>query len=255
MTIDNTAPVINLGVVPLVIITNSYLLSVNIVEGGSTNTYIKINGDIIGPFTQKEFSYLIEFEADGTKVIEITSTDAAGNSHIKNIEITRNTGPLIGQILSPLPNTSVNSRIVSFIVSANKPIAQLKINGVIYPYTGQKLTEIAWAAFNLIRRKYYFFRYELFNKKELPMNEKNKTDDEILDNTAADGAVCIVKQKRKRSGPIPGGRAVDRVVRYKERRGGRAFTLRVHFDFDSSTAMDKERLITQLKSILKKLEL
>ncbi len=59
-----------------------------------------------------------------------------------------------------------------------------------------------------------------------------------------------VASAKKRSGPIPGGRSVDRVIKCKERRGGMAFTLRVHFDFDKSSDGDHERL----KRALKKLE-
>lgn len=87
------------------------------------------------------------------------------------------------------------------------------------------------------------------------MNEKNKANDEILENTTADAATSITKPKRKRSGPIPGGRAVDRVIRYKERRGGRAFTLSVHFDFDKTTFGDRQRLLCELKKVLKILEI
>lgn len=59
---------------------------------------------------------------------------------------------------------------------------------------------------------------------------------------------------RRPSGPIPGGRAVDRVIRYNERRGGRGFTLKVHFDFDKTGEGDRARLITQLRELLNKLE-
>ena len=52
---------------------------------------------------------------------------------------------------------------------------------------------------------------------------------------------------------IPGGRSVDRVIKYKERRGGMAFTLRVHFDFDKSSDGDRERLKRALKKILERL--
>jgi hypothetical protein len=142
ITVDNIAPIIN-AEAPLVVITDNYLLSVNVVEESNVSTYIKIDSEVIGPFTQKDFSYLIEFTGDGTKNIEITSTDSAGNVAVKNLKITRNTGPLIGQVLSPLPNTSVNSRLVNFVISANKPISQIKINSVAYNYSGLKLTEIA----------------------------------------------------------------------------------------------------------------
>jgi ParB family chromosome partitioning protein len=60
--------------------------------------------------------------------------------------------------------------------------------------------------------------------------------------------------ERRPSGPIPGGHAVDRVIRFNERRGGRGFTLRVHFDFDKSSAGDRERLLDHLRELIKKLE-
>ena len=59
---------------------------------------------------------------------------------------------------------------------------------------------------------------------------------------------------RKPSGPIPGGRSVERVVAYRERRQGQAFSLRVNFDFDKTSVGDRERLLKQLKDIVKKLE-
>jgi hypothetical protein len=59
---------------------------------------------------------------------------------------------------------------------------------------------------------------------------------------------------RKLSGPIPGGRAVDRVIQYTERRGGQAFTLRVNFDFDKSSDGDKYRIVNELRRLLKRFE-
>lgn len=63
-----------------------------------------------------------------------------------------------------------------------------------------------------------------------------------------------VQEARKPSGPIPGGRAVERVIAYRERRQGQAFSLRVNFDFDKTTEGDRERLLKQLKDIIKKIE-
>jgi ParB family chromosome partitioning protein len=62
------------------------------------------------------------------------------------------------------------------------------------------------------------------------------------------------KKERKSSGPIPGGKSVDRVIKYSERRGGRCFNLRVNFDFDKTGSGDRERLLRQLHSIIKKIE-
>ena len=59
---------------------------------------------------------------------------------------------------------------------------------------------------------------------------------------------------RKPSGPIPGGHAVDRVIRYNERRGGKGFTLKIHFDFDKSSEGDRERLLTRLRELIGRLE-
>ena len=63
-----------------------------------------------------------------------------------------------------------------------------------------------------------------------------------------------INSKRKRSGPIPGGRSVDRVFQYKERRGGLAFTLRVNFDYEKTPSAGKVRLLDELKKIVRKLE-
>ena len=59
---------------------------------------------------------------------------------------------------------------------------------------------------------------------------------------------------RKPSGPIPGGHAVDRVIRYNERRGGKGFTLKIHFDFDKSSDGDRDRLLTRLRELIGRLE-
>lgn len=67
--------------------------------------------------------------------------------------------------------------------------------------------------------------------------------------------VQAVRQGRKPSGAIPGGHAVDRVVRYNERRGGMGFTLKVHFDFDKSSDGDRQRLLNQLRQLITRLEL
>lgn len=60
--------------------------------------------------------------------------------------------------------------------------------------------------------------------------------------------------ERKPSGPIPGGHAIDRVIRYNERRGGKGFTLKVHFDFEKSSEGDRDRLLTRLRELIKRLE-
>lgn len=59
---------------------------------------------------------------------------------------------------------------------------------------------------------------------------------------------------RRASGPIPGGLAVDRVLKFSERRDGRGFTLRVHFDFDRSSEGDRNRLLNRLREIIDRLE-
>ncbi len=77
---------------------------------------------------------------------------------------------------------------------------------------------------------------------------------EILTRQERPTVQTVRHETRKPSGPISGGHAVDRVIRYNERRNGRGFTLKVHFDFERSSEGDRERLLSQLRELIKKLE-
>jgi len=58
---------------------------------------------------------------------------------------------------------------------------------------------------------------------------------------------------RKPSGALPGGRSVATPLQYRERRGGLAFSVRINVDMEKTPQADRDRVIAQLQTILKKL--
>lgn len=86
------------------------------------------------------------------------------------------------------------------------------------------------------------------------VKEPNKAIDAVKKGDVKSSKDLRLNSDRQKSGPIPGGHAVDRVIHYKESKKGKKFVLRVHFDFDQSGVGEKDRLIKQLRDILKKLE-
>lgn len=67
--------------------------------------------------------------------------------------------------------------------------------------------------------------------------------------------IVDVISERKSSGPLPGGRSSGQsVLQYKERRGGKAFSLRLNYDLEKTGKNDIERIVSKLEEILKKLK-
>lgn len=64
--------------------------------------------------------------------------------------------------------------------------------------------------------------------------------------------VADARTGRAPSGALPGGRAVATPIKLREHKTG--FTLKVHFDFEKSAIGDRERVISQLELILKRLK-
>lgn len=129
---DLVAPVIATPSVPTHVYMQelSYLLPISIQESGETRTYIEVDGQSIGPFTEKSFSYLVQFPQDGTKEIRITATDAAENQSIKTVKITRDTGPFLVEFVSPLPNAVFSEKSFTVQIRANRPMMFGNINGI-----------------------------------------------------------------------------------------------------------------------------
>lgn len=138
--LDNIPPEISITPPPAVIVAASYLLSVGITDVNSTSTKIIIDGIESAPTFEKNFSYLIEFAGDQTKSITVSSTDGAGNNSTKNVKIKRDTSPLLVQFLSPLPNTTIGTRVFEVEISGSRPLANINLNGQDYPVANQALS-------------------------------------------------------------------------------------------------------------------
>ena len=67
------------------------------------------------------------------------------------------------------------------------------------------------------------------------------------------GEVNTVKEARKKSGPLAGGRFVTGAVQIKERGNGTGFSLRVNYDESRTPSESKEKIITVLEKVLQKL--
>jgi ParB family chromosome partitioning protein len=78
---------------------------------------------------------------------------------------------------------------------------------------------------------------------------------------AADGTKEAIRQARadiedkarRQSGPLPGGRSVAQTFHFRERRDGKAFSLRVNFDAEKTPPGTREEIIRKLEAILVRL--
>lgn len=141
ISLDNQAPALLQPVSSLIYsLENQYLLGVLISDESATSTSLTIGNTVIGPFTEKQFSYLLEFTQDETKNITISTVDAAGNTTSKVVKVVRDSKPLSAHVLSPNLNTSVNTKTVQVVIEASKPIASVVALGMSYDFTDNKTT-------------------------------------------------------------------------------------------------------------------
>lgn len=88
--------------------------------------------------------------------------------------------------------------------------------------------------------------------KSILFEAADSKDPAMLESLASNKAPTV-REARARSGPLPGGRAIATPIQYRERRGGKAFNLRLSWDSEKTPSADRERMITQLQDIIKKL--
>ncbi|MGZ3724437.1 MAG: Ig-like domain-containing protein [Pseudobdellovibrio sp.] len=137
--LDNTPPVITLpSDLPVMVNTNSYSLHIIVTDDNATQTTVKVNDVYSAPFSEKDFTYLIDFSTDGNRNIEISSQDPAGNITTKTFTISKNSQPFLAQIAAPLPDTTINSTIAVLQILGNKPIKKVQINAITYNFTQNK---------------------------------------------------------------------------------------------------------------------
>ncbi len=128
--LDNSAPTITIGSYDSLTNQNSINLPITITDANSTQTNIKVNGELIlENYSLKSFTFAAPLNNEGTNTIEVSTTDLAGNqSQIQSITINRDTVPPKLSQLFPEDTAIFNSLSVLVTGHTSELLSGLTIN-------------------------------------------------------------------------------------------------------------------------------
>lgn len=141
--LDQVAPVITTNVIPPVISTNEFDLTVTITENSGVTTELYVDDLLQLTTSEKLFTYKVIFDQNQqvqSKKINIISKDNAQNQSNTVLTIVKDISPLLVQIISPQNQSILSSPIVEVRARANKPLAVAKINGQIVQISSDQLS-------------------------------------------------------------------------------------------------------------------
>lgn len=129
---DTDAPQIA-AELPAFIAADSYDLSISIYDEQDVTTSVYVDGVEVITQTEKQFVFTIEFDPalqSQIKVVKIVSVDSNNKKSEKILAAVKNTTPLSLEVVSPVPNSVVESEEAFVHVVANKLLQQTAtING------------------------------------------------------------------------------------------------------------------------------
>lgn len=134
IVMDQAAPVITTNQIPVIISGNEFDVVVTITEASSVETQVFVDDQLQLTTSNKSFVYKVTFnssQAIQSRKVNIVSKDSAQNISNYTFTITKDTSPLMVQIISPQNQSILDSPVVEIRAKANKPLAVAKVNGQI----------------------------------------------------------------------------------------------------------------------------
>ncbi len=130
--IDRTAPAITIGL-PDGKLTNlmNYDVPIQINDLSPAQTSIYVNNELFFSTGAKQFNANIILNLEGTNIVKVISTDAAGNiSDPKQITIIRDTTPPVLSNLFPVAGSTLHTLTFNVSGDANEPLSEIDVNGL-----------------------------------------------------------------------------------------------------------------------------
>lgn len=128
---DNTAPTIAVSDIPNLTNQNQLNININVTDESETQTNLSLNGILIASSRDKSISQVLDLTKEGENLLNITSTDEAGNiAQSFEKKIVRDTTPPILTGILPVNNSTIDR--VQFVIAAtsNEALLSAKINNI-----------------------------------------------------------------------------------------------------------------------------